>query len=330
MADEEVIELAGREVRITSPGKVLFGERGETKLDLVRYYAAVAEPLMRTMGGRPVLMQRFPQGASGKGFFQKRVPDNVPDWLETTTVETVNGTPSQALVAADVAHVAWAVNLACLGFHVWPYRAEDPEHADELRLDLDPTPGTGFNEARTAAWELKALLDERGIVAFPKTTGNRGLHVYVRLQPRWDSYQVRSAAVAVARELERRRPDILTAAWWKEERGKRIFVDYNQNAPHKTVFGAWSVRARKGAQVSTPVSWGELDDVDPNELTLPVVASREDPWAEINAAPQSLEPLLEMNERDRASGLMDAPWPPVYPKMPDEPPRVAPSRARKD
>jgi DNA ligase D-like protein (predicted polymerase) len=328
MADEEVIELAGREVRITSPGKVLFGERGETKLDLVRYYAAVAEPLMRTMGGRPVLMQRFPQGASGKGFFQKRVPDNVPDWLETTTVETVNGTPSQALVAADVAHVAWAVNLACLGFHVWPYRAEDPEHADELRLDLDPTPGTGFNEARTAAWELKALLDERGIVAFPKTTGNRGLHVYVRLQPRWDSYQVRSAAVAVARELERRRPDILTAAWWKEERGKRIFVDYNQNAPHKTVFGAWSVRARKGAQVSTPVSWGELDDVDPNELTLPVVASREDPWAEINAAPQSLEPLLEMNERDRASGLMDAPWPPVYPKMPDEPPRVAPSRAR--
>ena len=244
--DAQVLELAGREVRITSPDKVLFAERGETKLDLVRYYAAVAEPLMRTMGGRPVLMQRFPQGAGGPSFFQKRVPDNAPDWLQTTTVQTVNGTPSRALVAADVAHVAWAVNLACLGFHVWPHRADDPEHADELRLDLDPQPGTSFAEARAAAWELKALLDELGIAGFPKTTGNRGLHVYVRLQPRWDSYAVRSAAVAAARELERRRPDILTAAWWKEERGERIFVDYNQNAPHKTVFGAWSVRARAG------------------------------------------------------------------------------------
>ena len=300
MADAEVIELAGREVRITSPDKVLFSERGETKLDLVRYYAAVAEPLLRTMGGRPVLMQRFPQGASGKSFFQKRVPDGAPDWLQTTTVETVNGTPSRALVAADAAHVAWAVNLACLGFHVWPYLADDPAHTDELRLDLDPTPGTGFAEARAAAWELKALLDEHGIASFPKTTGNRGLHVYVRLQARWDSYEVRSAAVAIARELERRRPDILTAAWWKEERGKRIFVDYNQNAPHKTVFGAWSVRARKGAQVSTPLSWDELDDVHPDELTLATVAGRDDPWATINDAPQSLEPLLELNARDRA------------------------------
>ena len=218
--DAQVLELAGREVRITSPGKVLFGVRGETKLDLVRYYAAIAEPLMRAMGGRPVLMQRFPQGAGGPSFFQKRVPTNAPDWLETTTVQTVNGTPSRALVAADVAHVAWAVNLACLGFHVWPNRADDPEHADELRLDLDPQPGTGFAEARAAAWELKALLDELGIAGYPKTTGNRGLHVYVRLEPRWDAYEVRSAAVAAARELERRRPDILTAAWWKEERGR--------------------------------------------------------------------------------------------------------------
>jgi DNA ligase D-like protein (predicted polymerase) len=296
----------------------------------VCYYAAVAEPLMRAMGGRPVLMQRFPKGAGGPSFFQKRVPDGAPEWLETTTVETVNGTPSRALVAADVAHVAWAVNLACLGFHVWPYLAADPEHADELRLDLDPQPGTDFDMVREAARELKQLLDELNIQGHPKTTGNRGLHVYVRLEPQWNSYDVRHAAVAAARELERRRPDILTAAWWKEERGKRIFVDYNQNAPHKTVFGAWSVRARKGAQVSTPLSWDELDDVDPDELTLPVVAGRDDPWATINDAPQSLEPLLEMNARDRASGLMDAPWPPVYPKMPDEPPRVAPSRARKD
>src|SRR5919205_47886 len=240
MADAEVLELAGREVRISSPGKVLFDERGETKLDLVRYYAALAEPLMRAMGGRPALMQRFPQGAGGPSFFQKRVPASVPEWLQTTTVRTVNGTPSRALVAADVAHVAWAVNLACLGFHVWPSRAADQEHADELRLDLDPQPGTGFAEAREAARELHALLDELGIVGFPKTTGRRGIHVYVRLQARWDPYEVRSAAVAVARELERRRPDLLTAAWWKEERGERIFVDYNQNAPHKTVFGAWS------------------------------------------------------------------------------------------
>jgi DNA ligase D len=331
--DAHVLELDGREVRITSPGKVLFGERGETKLDLVRYYAAVGAPLMRAMGGRPVLMQRFPQGAGGPSFFQKRVPSNVPDWLETTTVQTVNGTPSRALVAADVAHVAWAVNLACLGFHVWPSRADDQDHADELRLDLDPQPGTGFAEARAAAWELKALLDELGIAAFPKTTGNRGLHVYVRLEPRWDSYEVRSAAVAVARELERRRPDVLTAAWWKEERGQRIFVDYNQNAPHKTVFGAWSVRARPGGQVSAPLAWEELDDVDPDALTLRTVPDRVardgDPWAAIDMAPQSLEPLLEMHERDRANGLRDAPWPPVYPKQPDEPPRVAPSRARK-
>jgi len=330
--EAEVLELDGQEVRITSPDKVLFKERGETKLDLVRYYAAVGEPLMRTMGGRPVLMQRFPQGASGKGFFQKRVPDNAPEWLSTTTVQTVNGTPSNALVIADLAHVAWAVNLACLGFHVWPARAEDPDHADELRLDLDPQPGTDFALVRAAGLELKALLDELGIVSFPKTTGNRGLHVYVRLAPCWDSYQVRSAAVAAARELERRRPDILTAAWWKEERGERIFVDYNQNAPHKTVFGAWSVRARKGAQVSTPLRWDELEDVHPDELTLATVPARlerdGDPWAGIADAPQSLEPLLEWHERDTADGLLDAPWPPVYPKQPNEPPRVAPSRAR--
>jgi len=330
--DAEVLELAGREVRITSPGKVLFREGGETKLDLVRYYAAVEEPLMRAMGGRPVLMQRFPQGAGGPSFFQKRVPESTPDWVQTTTVQTVNGTPSRALVAADVAHVAWAVNLACLGFHVWPYRVQDHDHADELRLDLDPQPGTGFNEARNAAGELKALLHELGIAGFPKTTGNRGLHVYVRLQPRWDSYDVRRAAVAAARELERRRPDILTAAWWKEERGARIFLDYNQNAPHKTVFGAWSVRARVGGQVSTPVRWDELDDTEPDRLTLKTVpdklAREGDPWADIGLA-QSIQPLLDMYERDRANGLLDAPWPPVYPKQPDEPPRVAPSRARR-
>jgi DNA ligase D len=332
--DVEVVEAAEHEVRITSPHKVFFPQRGETKLDLVRYYLAVEEPIMRAMGGRPTLMQRFPEGAGGQSFFQKRVPDNAPDWLQTTTVTTVNGTTSRALVAADVAHLLWAVNMGCLGFHVWPYRADtgDEDHVDELRIDLDPQPGTGFADAVVAAGELRALLDEHGIASYPKTTASRGVHVYVRLEPRWDPYQVRAAAVAVARELERRRPDILTAAWWKEERGRRIFVDYNQNAPHKTVFGAWSARARVGGQVSTPLSWEALADADPDKLTIASVPARVatdgDPWAAIADAPQSIEPLLAMSERDMASGLMDAPWPPVYPKQPNEPPRVAPSRAR--
>ena len=223
--------------------------------------------------------------------------------------------------------------MGCLGFHPWPYLAADPGHTDELRLDLDPQPGTDFSHVQAAAAEVHTLLDDLGVVGYPKTTGNRGVHVYVRLEPRWDSYQVRFAAVAVARELERRRPDLITASWWKEERGERIFLDYNQNAPHKTVFGAWSVRARVGAQVSTPLLWDEIGEIHPDDLTIASLPARldamGDPWAAINDAPQSLEPLLAMHERDRANGLMDAPWPPVYPKQPDEPPRVAPSRARK-
>ena len=328
-----VIEASGREVVITSPEKVFFDERGETKLDLVHYYQSVEGPLVAAMGGRPVLLQRFPNGASGSSFFQKRVPESRPDWLQTTIVSTPNGTTSQALVAADLAHVLWAVNLNCLGFHVWPNHAADPEHADELRLDLDPTPDITFPMVREAAVEVRALLEEADIEGRPKTTGNRGIHVYVRLQPRWTSYEVRSAAVAVARELERRRPDLITAAWWKEERGRRVFVDFNQNAPHKTIFGAWSVRARPGAQVSTPFFWQELDNIHPDNLTIATVPARVegqgDPWAEMTTHPQSLEPLLALHERDRAAGLPDAPWPPVYPKMPGEPPRVAPSRARK-
>jgi DNA ligase D len=334
MADETVVvEAAGREVTITSPHKVLFSERGETKLELVSYYQSVEAPLLRAMGGRPVLLQRFPNGPGGPSFFQKRVPETAPEWVQTTIVSTPNGTTSRALVAADLAHVLWAVNLACLGFHVWPAKAADPEHADELRIDLDPTAGVTFPMLREAAHEVRALLDEHGVMGLPKTTGNRGIHVYVRLQPHWTSYQVRSAAVAVARELERRRPDLMTAAWWKEERGARVFVDFNQNAPHKTIFGAWSVRARPGAQVSTPFGWEELDSVDPDALTIATVPERlahwGDPWEAMEGAPQSLEPLLALHERDAAAGLQDAPWPPVYPKMPGEPPRVAPSRARK-
>jgi DNA ligase D len=334
VSEEHVLEIAGREIRLTSPERIFFSEREETKLDLMRYYVAVAEPLIRTVGGRPTLMQRFPQGAEGSSFFQKRVPETAPEWLQTTIVTTPNGTTARALVLADMAHVAWAVNLACLGFHLWPYLHDRPAVADELRLDLDPQPDVPFDDVRAAAAELRRLLDELGLVGYPKTTGNRGLHVYVRLEPRWDSYQVRAAAVAVARELERRRPDLITSAWWKEERGRRVFVDYNQNAPHKTVFGGWSVRARAGAQVSAPLAWEEIDLVDPDELTIASVPRRladgGDPWEGIGERPQSLEPLLVLHERDRAAGLKDAPWPPVYPKQPDEPPRVAPSRARRE
>jgi DNA ligase D len=333
VTDEHLIEVAGQRMALTNPDKVFFAERGDTKLDLVRYYLAVAEALMSAVGGRPTLMQRFPHGAEGSSFFQKRVPDTAPEWLQTTIVSTPNGTTSRALVLADMAHVVWAVNLACLGFHVWPHLHDHADVADELRLDLDPQPGVDFDGVRAAAEELRRLLDELGIVGYPKTTGSRGLHVYVRLEPRWDSYQVRAAAVAVARELERCRPELITAAWWKEERGSRVFVDYNQNAPHKTVFGAWSVRARPGAQVSAPLAWDEIASIHPDELTIATVperlATHGDPWRAINEEPQSLEPLLELHERDRAAGLKDAPWPPVYPKQPDEPPRVAPSRARK-
>jgi DNA ligase D len=332
-ADDAIIKAAGREVRISHPDKVLFSERGETKLELVRYYQAVEEPLMRAMGGRPVLLQRFPNGATGPSFFQKRVPEQRPEWLESVEVSTPNGTISQALVARDLAHVLWAVNLACLGFHVWPSRAEDAEHADQLRIDLDPTPGVTFAMVQEAASETRRLFDELGVVALPKTTGNRGIHVFAALAPKWTSYDVRSAAVAVARELERRRPDLITAAWWKEERGTRVFVDFNQNAPHKTIFGAWSVRARAGAQVSTPFAWDDLPSINPDDLTIATVPGRVaafgDPWELASSTPQSLEPVLELHRRDQAAGLTDAPWPPVYPKMPGEAPRVAPSRAKK-
>jgi DNA ligase D len=330
---ERLIEIAGREVRISSPDKIYFPELDATKFELVSYYLQVEEALLNTAGGRPAMLQRFPNGATGKSFFQKRVPSGAPSWLETTTVSTPNGTTSNALVVADIAHVAWAVNLGCLGLHLWPYRAAEPAYADELRIDLDPQPGVGFDEVRAAAYHCHDLLEELGLVGYPKTTGNRGLHIYLRLEPRWDATGVRAAAVAFAREMERRHPTLITANWWKEERGERVFVDFNQNAPHKTVFGAWFARPRTGGQVSTPLSWDEVADVVPDALTIRTVPDRlqqrGDPWSEIGSALQSLEPLLALVERDKAGGLHDAPWPPEYPKGDDEPTRVAPSRAKK-
>ncbi|TDD43476.1 non-homologous end-joining DNA ligase [Saccharopolyspora elongata] len=331
MGEGVTVDVGGTEVSVSHPDKVFFSRRGETKLDLVRYYQAVAGPLLGTLQGRPLLLERYPDGAGGKSFFQKRVPKSAPPWLQTTVVATPNGTTSDALVAADLAHIVWAVNLGCLGFHVWPYHADTPEIADELRIDLDPSPGVRYPQVLEAAVATRELLAEDGIDAQVKTSGSRGLHIYASLEPRWDSYEVRAAAVALARELERRHPELITAKWWKEERGARVFVDFNQNAPHKTVFGAWCVRPRVGAQVSTPVGWDELESVDPDELTIATVPGRVaelgDPWA--GRRPQSIEPLLERSRRDMAAGLLDAPWPPVYPKQPNEPPRVAPSRAKK-
>ena len=331
--DTVVLEVAGREVALSSPDTVYFEEAGATKLDLARYYLAVEEPFLAATQDRPLLLQRFPAGAGGSSFFQKRVaPTKAAPWITTTEVSTPNGTTSQALVAVDMAHVLWAVNQGCLGFHVWPTTTAEPDHPDELRIDLDPSPGVAWPEVCEAARGAKALFDELGIAAHPKTTGNRGIHVYARLEPRWDPYAVRAAAVAFARELERRRPELVTAKWWKEERGERVFVDFNQNAPHKTIFGAWCVRANPHAQVSTPFDWEELDTLEPRALTLRTVPERVgihgDPWGGMAREPQDLEPLLELHGRDMAAGLMDAPWPPQYPKMPNDPPRVAPSGAR--
>ena len=327
------LDIDGVEVRITNGDKVFFPKRGETKLDLAEYYLALKEPVMRAIGGRPLLMERYPNGAGGKSFFQKRVPKGAPDWLQTVVVSTPNGTTSNALVAADLAHIVWGVNMGCLGFHVWPNRAAEPAYADEMRIDLDPSPGTDFDDVRAAALEVKAVLDELGIVAYPKTSGSKGLHIWIRLMPRWDGYAVRYAAVALAREMQRRCPNLVTCEWWKELRGGRVFFDFNQNAPHEAVFGAYQVRPRVGAQVSTPITWDEVTTVDPESLTIATVPAlveqRGDPWASIDDQLQSLDALLAWHSRDWEAGLSDAPWPPVYPKQPNEGPRVSPSRAKR-
>lgn len=322
--------VAGKEVTVSSPDKLYFPKLGLTKSDVIDYFLAVSGPLLESLGRRPVLLQRFPNGVGGKSFFQKRIPDGAPAWLQTTTVETINGTTSRALVLADEAHLVWAVNLGAFTIHPWAYRVP-LNGIDELRIDLDPVPGIGFEEVREAAFHTHDFFRSQGITSVVKTSGSKGLHVYVALAPGWDSMAVRGAAVTVARRLAALHPELLTDRWWKEERGQRVFVDFNQNAPHKTVFGAWSVRARVGAQVSTPVTWAALQNIDPESLTIETVpqrlASDGDPWAGIYDAPQQIDDLVA----EFTSGLEtvgDAPWPPVYPKQPFEPPRVSPSRAK--
>jgi DNA ligase D len=331
----EPVELVagGRPIEITSPGKVLFPKLGLTKLDLAQYYLAVGEPLMRWIHDRPVLLERYPNGVGAKSFYQKRIPESAPDWLTTTTVQTINGTPSRALVITDLAHVLWAANQGVLGLHVWQYRADRPQWADELRIDLDPSPGQTFDDIREAALHVRLYFAELGIRSYVKTTGSKGIHVYVRVVDGYDSFAVRGASISVARELARRHPDLITDQWWKELRQGKVFVDFNQNAPHKNVFGAWGVRARQGAQVSMPIAWDELLEIDPDALTMQTapgkLAADGDPWADMDDEPQEIEPLVARFADDLAAGIPDSPWPPVYPKMPNEAPRVQPSRARK-
>ena len=337
MAQEEFgtpVELVadGRPVTITSPDKILFPKLGLSKLDLANYYLAVGSALMPWIKDRPVLLERYPNGVGGKSFFQKRIPDSAPDWLTTTTVQTINGTPSRALVIADLAHVLWAANQGVLGLHVWQYRADRPQWSDELRIDLDPSPGQNFDQIREAAMLVRLYFAELGIRSYVKTSGSKGIHVYVRVVDGYDSFAVRGASVTVARALAREHPDVFTAEWWKELREGKVFVDFNQNAPHKNVFGAWGVRPRVGAQVSTPIEWDELMNVQPDELTMLTVpdrlAERGDPWADMDDEPQDIAVLVKQFGADIADGVPDAPWPPVYPKMPNEAPRVQPSRAR--
>ncbi|MGH7697238.1 MAG: non-homologous end-joining DNA ligase [Candidatus Dormibacteria bacterium] len=328
---EEVV-VDGRPLSISNPEKVFFAARGETKLDLVRYYLAVGAGALRGARERPTVLKRFPEGAAGPSFFQKRVPANRPSWLETVTIQFPSGRSAEELCPVDVAHIIWAVNLGCLELNPWPVRRADVDHPDELRVDLDPQPGLPFQSVREVAQEARQVLTEHGLRGFPKTSGSRGIHVNVPIEPRWSFLQVRRAALALARELERRLPRLATSAWWKEERGDRVFVDYNQNARDRTVASAYSVRPNPEGRVSCPLEWPEVADVEPGDLTLATVPARfrerGDPAAAIDERRGSLEALLELAARDESSGLGDAPWPPHFAKQEGEPRRVAPSRAR--
>ena len=332
MAKEAItIEAAGREVRLSSPSKVYFPESGHTKRDVAEYYLAVADAACLHLSERPTTMKRFVNGIAEEFFFQKRVPKTAPDWIETATVKFPSGRSATELVANDAAHLVWAVNLGVIDFNPWPARRADLDHPDELRVDLDPTPESNFGEVREVAIVVNETLTDHGLLGFPKTSGSRGIHVNVRIEPRWTFTEVRRAALALAREVERR-TKLATSKWWKEER-HGVFVDYNQNARDRTVASAWSVRPVADARVSTPLEWDEVPDVDPAELRIDTVparlAERGDPSAAIDDVAHSLDSLLELADRDEAEGLGDAPWPPHFKKQKDEPKRVQPSRARK-
>jgi DNA ligase D len=327
------VDVAGHPVRLSSPDKVCFPQRGYTKRDVFEYYLAVGEGIMRALGNRPTTLQRFPDGIEGEMFFQKRVPTRgVPPWIQTATISFPSGRSADELCPADLAHVAWAAQMGTIVFHPWPVRRTDVDNPDELRIDLDPQPGTDFGDAAEVAGIVREVLAEQGLTGYAKTSGGRGVHVYLRIAPRWSFVQVRRAAIALAREVERRRPELVTTSWWKEQRGARVFVDYNQMARDRTIACAYSLRANARATVSTPVTWAELTAVEPNDFDLRTVPKRfatiGDPHAGIDDEAYDITPLLEWSERDERAGSGDLPYPPEYPKMPGEPKRVQPSKDR--
>ena len=327
----QVISIEGREVSISNPGKVLFPALGHTKLDLVHYYLAVAEGALRAAGGRPNMLVRYPDGIAGKFFFQKRAPTSHPPWIDVVSLRFPSGRSADEVVPRDAAALAWLANLACLELHPHSVRADDLEHPDELRVDLDPVPGVTWHDLREVAHVVEGTLGDFGLTGWPKTSGSRGIHVNARIAPRWSFDEVRRAALALAREVERRAPQLATSKWWKEER-HGVFIDYNQNAKDRTVASAYSVRPTPDARVSAPVTWDELDACDPGDFTLRSMPARfaevGDRHAGIDATPGSLDPLLDLVARHERDGLGDAPWPPHYQKQRGEPPRVAPSRRR--
>jgi len=330
-AGKITLTVAGRDVAVSNPEKVLFPAAGITKLDVVRYYEAIAEGALRGAGGRPNVLVRYPNGIDGEFFFQKRAPTSRPDWLESVTLSFPSGRTAEELVPRDAAALVWMANLACLELHPHPIRADDLDHPDEMRVDLDPVPGVDWPQIREVAAVVRATLADLGLTGWPKTSGSRGMHIYVRIERRWTFDQVRRAALAFAREVERRAPAIATSKWWKEER-HGVFLDYNQNAKDRTIASAYSVRPRPDARVSAPLSWDEISDCDPADFTLKTMPARfaaiGDRHAAIDDHADSLEPLLELSKRQESEGLGDAPWPPHYRKQAGEAPRVAPSRRK--
>jgi DNA ligase D len=322
-----------RVVRVSNPDKVYFPALGITKREVVDYYLSVAEPLLRAIGDRPTTLKRFVDGVDGEPFYQKRVPKGAPDWVRTATITFPSGRTADEVCPTEPAVLAWAANLGTLDFHPWPVRSADPDHPDELRIDLDPQPGTDFADAVAVAGVLRDVLADAGLVGWPKTSGGRGVHVTVRIRPEWTFTEVRRAVITIGRRVVAELPDRATLEWWKESRGERVFLDYNQACRDRTVASAWSVRGRPKATVSTPVTWDELPEVDPDQFNLRTVpgllAERGDPHAQLGEHAGGLEKVLgDWAEADAGTGLGDLPYPPDYPKMPGEPKRVQPSRAR--
>ena len=330
-AEHETVTVAGRDVTISNPRKVLFPQAGYTKLDLVRYYLAVADGALRGARGRPTVLVRYPNGIDGEFFYQKRAPDSRPPWVEVVALSFPSGRTAEEVVPRDAATLAWMANLACLELHPHPVRADDLDHPDELRVDLDPVPGVEWPQIRQVAHVVRATLDDLGLVGWPKTSGSRGMHVYVRIHQQWTFDQVRRAALAFAREVERRAPALATSKWWKEER-QGVFLDYNQNAKDRTIASAYSVRPKPDARVSAPLTWDEIDSCEPEDFTLATMPSRfasiGDRHAAIDDHPCAIDRLLDLSARQERDGLGDAPWPPNYKKQPGEPARVQPSRRR--